>query len=69
MDDEAQADMDRTFRRQNRAIICRRCGQLGTTIMDGKELADGMPGIKYKVCGSCGNAEAKVARQKRERLN
>ncbi len=68
MDEEAREQADRTFRRQNRAIICRRCGQLGTTIMDGKELANGMPGIKYKVCGSCGNAEAKTARPRRERL-
>lgn len=68
MDEEDQAARERTFRRQNRSIICRRCGQLGTTIMDGKDFADGMPGIQYKVCGSCGNKEAKVARQKRERL-
>lgn len=68
MDEEAQADMERTFRRQNRSIICRKCGQLGTTIVDGKDLSNGMPGIKYKVCGSCGNAEAKVARQMRGRL-
>lgn len=65
---EEVAAEERRFRQRNRAIICRRCGQLGTTIMDGKDMADGLPGIKYKVCGSCGNAEAKVARQKRERL-
>jgi len=56
------------FRQRNRAIICRRCGAMPTTIIDGKDFADGFPGIKYKVCGSCGHAEAKVARQKRERL-
>lgn len=68
MDAEAHEDMEKTFRRKARAIICRRCGAMPTTIMDGKDFADGMPGIKYKCCGSCGHKDPKVARQKRERL-
>jgi ribosomal protein L37E len=65
---EEIAAEERRFRQKNRSIICRRCGALGTHERDGKDMADGFPGIKYKVCGSCGHAEAKTARQKRDRL-
>jgi len=65
---EEIAAQERRLRQKNRAIICRRCGAMPTTIMDGKDFADGLPGIKYKCCGSCGHKEARQARQKRERL-
>lgn len=67
-DPELEREIEARFRRKNRAIICRRCGAFGTTIMDGKEFAYGMPGLKYKVCGSCGHAEAKTAPRRREKL-
>lgn len=65
---EEQARQDARMRRRNQAIICRRCGAMPTTIMDGKEFADGFPGIKYKCCGSCGHREAKTAPRRREKL-
>lgn len=65
---EEIARQEGRFRQRNKAVICRRCGAFGTTIMDGKDFADGFPGIKYKCCGACGHREAKTAPRRREKL-
>ena len=50
-----------------RPITCRKCGTVGLERLDGSKCG-GLAGIEYKVCGSCGNAQAITKRQKRERL-
>lgn len=54
---------------KQRAIACRRCGATHLYVRDGAEIG-GMPGIKYKVCGSCGNEQPITKRpRRRERLD
>ena len=44
-------------RMQGRGFKCTRCGSYGTTVHDGAELdpSSHFAGIKYRVCGGCGN--------------
>jgi hypothetical protein len=52
---------------QTRNLKCRACGQLGLSEQDGSKCG-GMPGISYKVCGGCGNAQPITKRPRPEKL-
>jgi hypothetical protein len=49
-------------RNRRRAYNCDRCGSSGLQEVDGSACG-GMPGIRYKYCGGCGNAKPIVKRQ------
>jgi len=53
---------------QTRNLRCRKCGQMALTQRDGSEVG-GMPGLRYNVCGSCGNAQPITKRPRREKFN
>lgn len=54
---------------QRRAISCPGCNQTGTRHeRDGSEIG-GLPGIKYKVCSSCGHTAAITKRPRRFKLD
>lgn len=56
------------FERNQRRNACRKCSAtIGLTEMDGAK-GDGMPGIIYRVCGSCGHAQPKTTRPRKEKL-
>lgn len=47
---------------------CRKCGNsLGITVEDGSKCG-GMPGVKYRVCNSCGHAQPITKPPRKERL-
>lgn len=45
-----------------------RCPKCGAIMDEPRELRDGLPGILYRECGSCGYTRAVTQRQRRERL-
>lgn len=52
-------------RNQTRSITCRKCGAIGQLReRDGSEVG-GMPGLRYKECGGCGNSQPITQRGKR----
>jgi hypothetical protein len=46
---------------------CKACKQVGTRIERDGSACDGMPGVKYLVCQSCGYADPQVKRPRRPR--
>ena len=54
-------------RNQMRGITCGKCGSTSTVIRDGGVI-NAMPGIRYRICDSCGWSRAITSRPKKERL-
>lgn len=63
--DEQRDAIRRSNRERN--LRCRKCGGMSLYDRDGSECG-GMPGLTYKVCGSCGTAQPITKRPKREKL-
>ena len=58
MSDQRDDQRERARRRAG----CKRCGGQSVTFQDGAACG-GLPGIVYKVCGSCGNGVATKRRK------